>query len=209
MNPRIKQLCQFIDIMRTKNKIDKRIAFLYFFYNCRLLHHTAAHCNFHRRIFLFLIFHISQSAVNFQIGIFTDCTSIIEDKVRHRLFDRLIADIRKNGLQFFGISGIHLASHRLHRKRQFPAKAFFFLCCPFFTFFHKIILTQRLLIWRLCVYIHSIDLFVIKHYFLHSGENNSPLYIISIFCNNGRKDRHRIGDRNCKSHSFHFLGCKF
>ena len=111
--------------------------------------------------------------------------------------------------KLLGISGIHLASHRLHRKRQFPAKALFFLCCPFFTFFHKIILTQRLLIWRLCVYIHSIDLFVIKHYFLHSGENNSPLYIISIFCNNGRKDRHRIGDRNCKSHSFHFLGCKF
>ena len=174
LNPRIKQFCQLIDIMRTKNKINKRITFLYFFYNCRLLHHTATHGNFHRRVFLLLIFHISQSAVNFQIGIFTDRTGIIKDKVRHRLFDRLIANIRKNGLQFFRISGIHLTSHRLHRKRQFPAKTLFFLCCPFFTFFHKIILTQRLLIWRLCVYIHSIDLFIIKHYFLHSGENNSP-----------------------------------
>ena len=49
-------------------------------YRC-FLHHTAAEGNLHVRIFFLIAMQHSQTSIHTQVGIFTNCTGIVDDKI--------------------------------------------------------------------------------------------------------------------------------
>ena len=64
----------------------------------------------HARIFLFVFTKLSETAVDAKIGVFTDGTGIVNDKVSILGFHNVVADGFQDSLELFRIAGVHLAS---------------------------------------------------------------------------------------------------
>ena len=96
----LNQLCQFKDIMCAENNIHMTVRFTNLVNNKGLLHHTAAQCNQHIRMSLLCPLHLSQTAVNTEISVFTYRTGIVNDKIRILRICFCITDAFQNARQF-------------------------------------------------------------------------------------------------------------
>ena len=105
-----KVFSEAVDIVGSENQVDEMIAFFELFDNERLLHHASAEGDDHARIFLFVFAKLSETAVDAKIGVFTDGTGIVNDKVSILGFHNVVADGFQDSLELFRIAGVHLAS---------------------------------------------------------------------------------------------------
>ena len=102
---------EFENIMGSEDQIHEPVTLLQFFYHMGFLHHTAAERDHHMRFLLFHAAKISQAAIDTLVGILTDRTGIVNNKVCFVFFICLdITDRFQNTIQFFRVAGIHLTT---------------------------------------------------------------------------------------------------
>ncbi len=76
--------------------------------------------------FFFVFAKLSETAVDAKIGIFTDGTGIVNDKVSILGLHNVVADGFQDSLEFFRIAGVHLASECCDTGSQEFFLPFFF-----------------------------------------------------------------------------------
>ena len=139
------QFCKFINIVSSKDQVNKPIALLDLLYNSRFLHHTSAESDEHMRILFLLCTKLSQTSVNTQIRIFTDSTGVVDNEVCFlfiRLF--LVSDQFQNTYQLFGVTSVHLTTESRHAKSQISSDLLCFFAYILPRFGNVIVLSLRL-----------------------------------------------------------------
>ena len=113
--------------MGSENNVYKFIMFSYILHNLRFLHHASAKCNFHYRIFLFVVLKISKPSIHFIVCIFPYRTRIVYNKVSMLILSLDISYIFEYSDKLFRITGIHLASKCFYIKCKRAAYLLFLL----------------------------------------------------------------------------------
>ena len=109
-------------VMRSENKIHIRVALFNLFYRALFLRHTAADGNLHIGTVLFKVCGAAQTPEEVLIGIVTDRTGVVDDKIRRFRLNLLESGIPENAGKLLRIPGIHLTAEVLHVKGRCSAK---------------------------------------------------------------------------------------
>ena len=126
--------------MCSKNDIHEAVALLKPRHLLLLLHHTAAQSDYHMRILTLQAVQVSEPSVYLEIGIFTDCTCIIKDKIRVFCLSLFKTCLLEDSQKLLRISGVHLTAEGLDICEGTASVSLFKLPDPFPAFRHKIIL---------------------------------------------------------------------
>ena len=109
--------------MRSEDQVDKGIALFDLLHNMLFLHHAAAETDDHISLFLLDAVQMTETAVDVLVCIFTDCTGVVNDKVRLVLIVRILkAGCGENSPDLFGIAGVHLTPERRHIGLERPSE---------------------------------------------------------------------------------------